>query len=221
MIAPLRLAIFDVDGTLVDSQKLIVASMKAAFDAVGLDCPARSEILGVVGLSLPIAIEGVCPEATPGQLDRMVEAYKIAYTTERLDDRLSSPFFPGARKALDDLWEVPEVLLGVATGKSRRGLDLLIEAHDLNGRFVTQQTADHHPSKPHPSMVLTALSEVGIDAANAVMIGDTSFDMEMGRAAGVRCVGVSWGYHDPDRLRASGADVIVDDFEALPSVLWG
>ncbi len=220
MSAALKLAIFDVDGTLVDSQQLILAAMMAAFEAVDLPLPPRETTLSVVGLSLPLAIASLCPKASEVQLARMVAVYKQAYATGRQQEHLSSPLYPNAKETLESLWAVPEVLLGVATGKSRRGLDFILDAHQLSGRFVTEQVADHHPSKPHPSMVLAALSESGVDSDRAVMIGDTSFDMEMGRAAGVRCVGVTWGYHDADRLIKAGADAIVDDFDALPGVLW-
>lgn len=220
MSAPLRLAIFDVDGTLVDSQQLILAAMSAAFAAVEIPLPSRAETLSVVGLSLPLAISTLCPNASEVQVAHMVEVYKQAYATGRHQEHLSSPLYPRAKETLETLWQVPEILLGVATGKSRRGLDYILNAHQLTGRFATEQVADHHPSKPHPSMVLAALSESGVEPAQAVMIGDTSFDMEMGRAAGVRCVGVTWGYHGADRLIKAGADAIVDDFDALSGVLW-
>lgn len=220
MSAPLRLAIFDVDGTLVDSQQLILAAMSAAFAAVEIPLPSRAETLSVVGLSLPLAISTLCPKASEVQVAQMVEVYKQAYATGRHQEHLSSPLYPRAKETLETLWQVPEILLGVATGKSRRGLDYILNAHQLTGRFATEQVADHHPSKPHPSMVLAALSESGVEPAQAVMIGDTSFDMEMGRAAGVRCVGVTWGYHGADRLIKAGADAIVDDFDALSGVLW-
>ena len=107
--------------------------------------------------------------------------------------------------------------MGVATGKSRRGLDHVLEAHGLRRFFVTEQVADHHPSKPHPSMVQAALAETGVAPEDAVMIGDTSFDIDMGRAAGVRTVGVGWGYHGAGRLER--ADIVIDAFSALPAAL--
>lgn len=133
------------------------------------------------------------------------------------DAAVSSPLYPGALQALTDLGSAPEVLLGVATGKSKRGLDKLIETHGLEGVFVTQQVADFHPSKPHPSMLHAAMSETGASPENTVMIGDTSYDMDMARAAGVRAIGVNWGYHD--RKALTGAHRIIDDFDALNSTL--
>lgn len=216
---PLRLVIFDVDGTLVDSQSDILGAMQLSFAAEGLETPSRSDILGVVGLSLDVLMPRLAPEADAQRLARLVQGYKDAYMALRSEQggAVSSPFYPGAREVLETLQAMPDVLLGVATGKSRRGLDKLIEAHGLEGIFVTQQVADFHPSKPNPSMLLQALSETGVQAADAVMLGDTSFDMEMAQAAGVAGIGVSWGYHPAERLGA--ARHMVESFDAVPPLL--
>ena len=216
---PLRLVIFDVDGTLVDSQSDILGAMHLAFSNEGLPTPPRAEVLGVVGLSLDVLMPQLAPDADSAALARLVQGYKDAYMSLRAQQggAISSPFYPGARDALAALQAQPDILLGVATGKSKRGLDKLIEAHGLEGMFVTQQVADFHPSKPHPSMILQALSDTGVDAENAVMLGDTSFDMEMAQAAGVTGVGVSWGYHTAAQLTA--AKHRIDSFDALPALL--
>ena len=216
-----RLVVFDVDGTLVDSQGHIVASMADAFDEVGLAPPARSQILSIVGLSLPAAMARLAPDADN---DRMLQAYKDSYVAHRAahGSAASSPLYPGAWAALDRLSAAPDVSLGIATGKSRRGLDMLLEAHDLKNMFVTEQVADFHPSKPHPAMLHTALDEVGVEADQAVMIGDTTFDMDMARAAGMPFIGVSWGYHPAAHL--THAQAILDDFDGLGAALnkiWG
>lgn len=218
---PSRLVIFDVDGTLVDSQADILAAMRRAFDAVGLPVPERAAVLGIVGLSLDVAMARLAPGADNG---RMVQAYKDAYMSLRAQTGAaqSSPLYPGARATLERLQAMPEVLLGVATGKSKRGLDKLIEAHALEGVFVTQQVADFHPSKPHPSMIHQAMAEAGVLPAETAMIGDTSFDMEMAAAAGVHGLGVSWGYHPVSALGAARA--VLDDFQAVEAALdsfWG
>ncbi len=219
MTADLRLVIFDVDGTLVDSQGDILGAMRRSFAQEGLAPPARDAILGIVGLSLPVAMQRLLPAAAPDLWDRLVEGYKAAYMEMRIKvgAAQSSPLYPGAREVLEELHARPEVLLGVATGKSRRGLDKLIEAHGLEPFFVTQQVADFHPSKPHPSMILQAMRETGTDPAQTVMIGDTSFDMEMAKSAGVASIGVSWGYHPVTALR--DACHVLDDFRHLPDVL--
>jgi len=219
MSRPLRLIIFDVDGTLVDSQGDILAAMRYAFDRAALIAPSRDEILGIVGLSLDVAMVRLAPDAEPDTQSGMVEWYKEAYMELRAKTGTaeSSPLYPHAREVLETLARVPENILGVATGKSRRGLDKLLGGHGLGHMFVTQQVADHHPSKPHPSMLLQALSETGIPAADAVMIGDTSFDMQMARAAGIRPIGVSWGYHPRESL--NDAEQIIDGFGELPACL--
>ncbi len=218
--APLRLVVFDVDGTLVDSQADILGAMHLAFSGEGLLTPPRDEVLGVVGLSLDVLMPRLAPNADRDTHARLVQGYKDAYMALRAKQGgdVSSPFYPGAREALEALQAQPDVLLGVATGKSRRGLDKLIEAHNLKGMFVTQQVADFHPSKPNPAMLLAALSETGVEAENTVMVGDTTFDMEMAQSAGILGIGVSWGYHPASHLLAT-AGHIIDRFDALPPLL--
>lgn len=215
----LRLVIFDVDGTLVDSQSDIVAAMTAAFAAVECQMPTRQEVLGVVGLSLHALFPVLAPNLSPAAHVRMSDAYKSAYTSLRAKAGVaqSSPLYPGALESLRALHAEPNVLLGVATGKSRRGLDKLLEGHGLTGLFITQQVADFHPSKPHPSMILQAMSETGISPEQTVMIGDTSFDMEMAAAAGVHGIGVGWGYHN--RTRLDQAKVVIDGYSDLRPAL--
>lgn len=214
----LRLILFDVDGTLVDSQGSIVAAMTAAFDAVGLPVPDRAQVLSIVGLSLDDAMLRLAPAQPQAARDRLVAGYKEAYHAQRLrDGAAASPLYPGAAEMLARLSEQPETLLGVATGKSKRGLDALLEAHGLERAFVTRQVADHHPSKPHPSMIDTARAETGVAAADTAMVGDTTYDMDMARAAGVAGIGVGWGYHPAETLRA--AHTVIHRFDDLPPAL--
>ena len=218
LMSDLRLVIWDVDGTLVDSQAEIMAAMKVAFASESLPMPDRKAILSIVGLSLVEAFEVLCPDSAPSQGARLVDAYKGAFNDLRGPDGNAelSPMFDGAHDMLLALHGQDETLLAVATGKSKRGLDKMIQRHGLEGLFVSQQVADFHPSKPHPAMVLAALAETGTSPDRAVMIGDTTYDMEMGRAAGVHTVGVSWGYHDAANLNA---DCIVNDFAAIPAAI--
>ncbi|MFO1105559.1 MAG: HAD-IA family hydrolase [Amaricoccus sp.] len=216
-----RLVVFDVDGTLIDSQHVILAAMRAAFASVGHEMPPPEAVLAIVGLSLEQAMQRLAPHLPDAETRALAEAYRVAFVELRAAGgaEAHAPLYPGARDALDDLAAAPDLLLGIATGKARRGLDHVFAVHDLGHYFVTAQTADLHPSKPHPGMLLAALAETGCEAGDAVMIGDTEFDILMGRAAGVATIGVSWGYHPRARLEAAGADLIIDRFDALGAAL--
>ena len=214
----MRLVIFDVDGTLVDSQHEIVSAMSAALTSADLPVLSRAEVLSIVGLSLPLAVARLIPEASPAQQEAVVDGYRLAYQQARLAGA-RAPLYAGAMDCLERLSVRDDILLAIATGKSRRGLSALLEAEGLQGRFVSLQTADDHPSKPHPAMLEAAMSEAGVNAARAVMIGDTSFDMEMARAARAHALGVGWGYHPVDVLGRSGAAAIATDFNELTRMI--
>lgn len=217
-----RLVVFDVDGTLCDSQNHILASMARAFAGEGLPGPGRSAVLGIVGLSLPEAMARLAPDRPTAVQERLVAGYKAGFTVER--SRELAPLYDGVPALIAGLAGRPDTLLGIATGKSHRGLNHLLEGHALAGAFVTRQAADDHPSKPHPSMLYAAMSEAGVGPEQAVMIGDTTFDIEMGRAAGLATIGVSWGYHPVAALEGAGADMIVDRAADIPLALdriWG
>lgn len=224
MTAPddLRLVVFDVDGTLVDSQAHIHAAMTHAFDSAGYPAPDLAQVRAIVGLSLPQAITRLAPHLAAAEVAELVGHYKQSFGTRR--ESAPAPLYPGAMDCLRRLASRSEIVLGVATGKSRRGLDHLIATHALHGMFLTRQVADDHPSKPHPSMLQAAMAETGIAGAAAAMIGDTTFDMEMARAAGIPAIGVAWGYHEAADLHRAGADVVAEDFGALDELLdglWG
>ncbi len=199
-----RLALFDCDGTLVDSQHNIGLCLDDAFARAGLEPMPRSVTRRIVGLSLIPAMEALLPDADPALHIQLAEDYKTAFQWLRGNGLVDEPLYDGILAALATL-EADGWKLGVATGKSDRGLALCLAHHGLTERFVTLQTADRHPSKPHPSMVEQAMADVGATPATTIMIGDTSYDMAMGVAAGARSLGVDWGYHEPDDLIAAGA----------------
>ena len=213
-----RLALFDCDGTLVDGQAGVVNAMEAAFAEVGLPAPDRHQVRRIVGLSLPQAIGLLAPQATERQRVAADAAYRDAFRAAREAGSLVEPLYDGIAELIvtlaGDGW-----LLGVATGKSQRGLEHCLAMHGLSAYFVTLQTADNHPSKPHPSMIETALAETGVSPDNCVMIGDTAFDIAMAVNAGVRAVGVDWGYHTAQELRDAGAEAVAADPAHLKELL--
>lgn len=208
MSTSLRLALFDCDGTLVDSQFAIIDSMTAAWAEHGIGEPDPLEVRRMVGLPLVEVIARLRPDLDSQMHLEVAESYKEAFAALRRGGDLREPMFPGIRDALDAL-AAEGVLLGVATGKSRRGLDAVLAHHGLADRFVTLQTSDVGPGKPHPAMVHRALADTGVDLSGVVMIGDTTYDIQMARNARVASVGVSWGYHAVPELQAAGADRIV------------
>lgn len=219
----MRLAIFDVDGTLVDSGAMIAASLTSAFKAEGLPVPARDRLMSIVGLSLLDAMKALAPEQEHAAHERLAAAYKEAFWENRAKGQHMEHLFEGALDLLVRLRAREDVVLGIATGKTRRGVDHLFERLGFEDWFTTVQTSDDHPSKPHPSMIVTALAETGLDASAAIMIGDTSYDIAMARAAGVGAVGVSWGNHATDELTRAGAHTISNDFKELEQhleVIW-
>ena len=216
----MKLAVFDCDGTLVDGQAAVCEAMEAGFSAAGMEPPRRSDIRRIVGLSLPQAVRVLAPEADPARQSAAVEAYKVAFRTAREEARLHEPLFEGLAELLAAL-HADGWALAVATGKSTRGLAACLAGHRIDHLFVSLQTADDHPSKPHPAMLEAAMIETGASPRDTVMIGDTSFDMSMARAAGVRAIGVEWGYHSAVELRAAGAQAVARSVDDLKGLLDG
>lgn len=220
-MSKLKLVVFDMDGTLIDSQDIICEAMGRAFTRMGLTAPTNAETRAIIGLSLDQAVATIAPDLSPSQVAEGVENYRQSFIEMRAETggEGAAPMYPGAMDALNRLHKQNDLLMGVATGKARRGLDHAYKSHGIGHFFTTHQTADGHPSKPHPSMLLQALLDTGVDVERAVMIGDTEFDIEMGNEAGFMTVGVSWGYHPVERLDDAGADFIIDAYSELDEVL--
>jgi phosphoglycolate phosphatase len=214
----MKLAVFDCDGTLVDGQADVCWAMARAFTRAGLAAPDPQMVRRMVGLSLPVAIRHLAPCLSEEQNRAVTEFYKASFRARREEGLLDEPLYDGIAELLaglrDSGWS-----LAVATGKSDRGLAACLAAHGIADLFVSLQTADRHPSKPHPAMLEAALFEAGAAPHQAVMIGDTSFDMMMARSIGVVAIGVGWGYHGAGELLASGAAAVVETADALAAAL--
>jgi phosphoglycolate phosphatase len=220
MAKSLKLVIFDCDGTLVDSQHMILAAMHEVYGIHGIAVPDRETLLSVIGLSLPQAFEKLGNGAASFPVASLCDGYRASFQAMRAAQKHHlEPLYPGAADAVRSLARRDDIVLGIATGKSQRGVRAVLARHGLLEHFITIKTADDAPSKPHPGMVLDAMREAGIGAADTVVIGDTAFDIAMARAAGAPAIGVSWGYHPGDSLRAAGAFAVIDDFAALPGTL--
>ena len=210
-----RLAIFDCDGTLVDSGAPIYAALKSSLEQNGFDVPPPNESRRVIGLSLPEAMAALLPDCLPEQHRQLAEDYKRAFMKLRADGLVEEPLFDGVLELLDAL-EGDGWLLAVATGKSDRGLRHCLERHGIHARFMSLQTADRHPSKPHPSMVEQAIADAGSSPKDTIVIGDTSFDMAMAISAGATAIGAGWGYHeDAELIEAGAVAVAVHPLEVL------
>lgn len=209
-----RLAVFDCDGTLVDTEAGIVRAMERAFATRGLTAPDPMRVRRVVGLSLLESMRELYPEADTALHEDLVRGYREAYAELRSARDFEQQLFPGTLEVLQALRE-RDVLLGIATGKSRRGLRNTLDLHGIRGIFATLQTADDAPSKPHPGMVLRAMEETGSEPSQTIFVGDTVFDMHAARNARATGIGVSWGYHPAEELRGAGAALVIQDYGEL------
>jgi len=215
---PVRLAVFDCDGTLVDGQADVCWAMERAFTRAGLPAPDNHAVRRIVGLSLPSSVRSLAPDLSEDQNRAVTEFYRSSFRARREEGLLDEPLYEGIADLLRALhaggWS-----LAVATGKSDRGLAACLATHGIADLFVSLQTADRHPSKPHPAMLEAALFEAGALPQQAVMIGDTSFDMLMAKSIGVAAIGVGWGYHGAEELLASGAEQARRTAAALAAAL--
>jgi len=209
----MKLIIFDFDGTLADSRRLIVEAHRRVFSAFRLPVPTPEASLALIGRSLELVLAELAGPKAP--IAAMTAAYQPLVKELRADPAFADLPFAGVPELLVELGARSDLRLGIATGHVSSAIEPALAAFGWRHLFCTVQSADKAPSKPHPGMILQALDEAGIDASDAVMIGDTAFDMEMARAAGVGAIGVGWGYHSRERLTAAGADWITDTIDEL------
>ncbi len=191
-----ELLVFDWDGTLMDSESRIVNCMRAAIADLGLALPSDQSISNIIGLGLKEAISTLVPGADEALIKRVTERYRHHFLFE---NRTPMPLFHGAKELLHAL-KAEGYLLAVATGKGRPGLDRALKHTGLDQVFHTTRCADEAFSKPHPDMLLQILDELGVQAADALMIGDTEYDMQMANSAGTAALAVSYGVHSVERL---------------------
>lgn len=216
----MKLVLFDVDGTLVDSVKLIHECMARAFESFGYARPQVSQTKSIIGLTLDIAIARMLgrDEITP-EIQAMTAKYKEVFTDVRATPGYQEVLYPGISQMVRELAQRDEVLLGIVTGKGRRGLNFILDTHQLRKHIIVSRTADDCASKPNPAMVLECCRETGMDPKDTYVIGDAVFDMQMARAAGAHRIGVDWGYASVDDLQAAGAEHIVSSAGAIPSLI--
>jgi phosphoglycolate phosphatase len=193
-----RLVVFDWDGTIIDSASTIAECIRDAAADLGLVVPTLDQARHVIGLGLQDALRGAVPDLPAERTPQFVERYREHFRAR--EERMG--LFPGMRELIEQL--SASRALGIATGKSRRGLDRALEAAGLRPYFRASRCADETHPKPHPAMLREVMEELGVSAGQALMVGDTSHDMEMARAAGVDALAVTYGAHTESGLRACG-----------------
>lgn len=216
----MKLVLFDCDGTLVDSAHLIHEVMLRTFRHFELDEPTAASTHAIIGLTLDSAIARIRGlDAVDAQAVAMMAHYKSIFAETRLEAGFQEPLFPGIDSVIAELSRQDDLILGAVTGKSRRGLQMVCETHGWTETFFVARTADDCPSKPHPAMVLECCDVTGISPADAIVIGDSIYDMEMAKAAGAHALGVSWGYGAVDDLKRAGADRIANAAPDIPHLI--
>ncbi|MCF6302960.1 MAG: HAD-IA family hydrolase [Devosiaceae bacterium] len=213
-MSALKLVIFDLDGTLIDTVALFVGAITSVFERVGEPVPEEKAIRSISGLGAQAGVRHIAPGADDARINELIGLYREEYLA-RATQSMREALFPGALQALNTLHGRDEYVLAVATGKPLASTNRVLDAHQVKGLFTSIQTPDTNIAKPDPDMILTAMGIVDVVPEKTIMIGDTTHDMNMSVAAGVKALGVDWGYHQPEELNAAGADMIVRDFDQM------
>lgn len=215
----LKLAAFDLDGTLLDSIPSIVAGVSACWEALGFPEVAPDEIRNIIGLPWERSIELLMPGAGPDEV-ALIRGYysEVAQGKRSAPNRPPETLFPGVVELLDAL-EADGYVLAIVTSRSSNRLHELIDRNGLDGRFVSVKTADQGPGKPNPYLLHEAMREAGVEADDTVMIGDTTYDVLTARNAGTGAIGVTWGVHPAEELHGAGAHHVADEMETLPGFI--
>jgi phosphoglycolate phosphatase len=198
---------------------MILTAMTRAYAAHGIPLPEREKLLSVIGLSLTEAFTKLANGDARFPVAALAEHYRNAFHAMRTPGAQVEPLYPGAADAVRALAQRDDVVLGIATGKSQRGVRLVLGHHGLLAHFMTIKTADDAPSKPDPGMVLGAMREAGVEAADTIVVGDTVYDIAMALAAGASALGVTWGYHPGAALSEAGALAVIETFPTLVPAL--
>ncbi len=209
-----RMVVFDWDGTLMDSAAKIVNCFRAAARDVGVPVPTPDAVRGIIGLGLAEALDQLFPGTGEVERERLMEAYR-AHFLER--DETYTGLFPGVAEGLATLRD-EDFVLAIATGKARRGLDRVLGETAVGHLFSASRCVDEAVSKPHPQMLRDILARTGIDPRDALMVGDTTFDLKMAAAADMDALAVSYGAHPVGPLLAENPVGCVDDFGSV--VRW-
>lgn len=210
---------FDVDGTLIDSQEMIVRCLQLACRDLSIDCPpSRAQLLSGVGLPLAEAVPKAIPHIDPARISEFVTAFRVHYDVLKYQVLELMPLFPGVREMLDELRR-KNYQLGIYTSKIKSGLDIVLDQHHIRDYFINIKTPDDGPGKPDPFLLNRAMAELNVMPENTIFVGDSTYDMLAGRAAGAGTLAVSWGYHTPQQLIDAGAQRVIDSVaDIVPAV---
>lgn len=202
--------VFDWDGTVMDSTAVIAGSIQAACRDLGLNVPSDEAARHVIGLGLAQALQHAVPDAPEAMYEPLADRYRHHFLAQ--DQTI--PLFEGARETIAEL-HADGYWLGVATGKSRAGLERVLDASGLRSYFHATRTADQTFSKPHPAMLMELMDELAVSPDRTLMIGDTTHDLQLAQNAGVDVVAVAYGAHPPEQLLELQPLALVGDFAEL------